>query len=152
MIDSGLSMPLMPVILFHLKQIFWFDVWPAIVGFTTIFCYQIYMRIGLSGARNKWLIFTLASLASMLALFGWTTMVRTTQMIPLYGCGVGLASLLASQIYAVTLPRHTRFRIPFPKAIWRSDERAIRRLHKAMGPQPVPRRTATPRSGYRDAA
>jgi len=46
MIDSGLSVPLLPAAWFHLRQFFWFNVWPVIVGFTTILCYQIYMRIG----------------------------------------------------------------------------------------------------------
>jgi hypothetical protein len=108
MIDSGLNIPLMPVMVFHLKQFFWFNVWPVNVGFTTFFCDQIYMRIGLGGIPNKTLVFALSSAASMLALFGWTTIVHTTRMIPLYGCGVGLASVVASQIYAVTLPRRTR--------------------------------------------
>src|SRR5215471_13862513 len=44
MIDSGLSVPLLPAAWFHLRQFFWFNVWPVIVGFTTILCYQIYMH------------------------------------------------------------------------------------------------------------
>jgi hypothetical protein len=132
MIDSGLNVPLLPLILFHAKQIFWLYMWPVAVGFLTIFCYQIYMRIGLTGARNKVLVFSLSSSASMIALFGWMTIVRTMRMIPLYALGVGLASVVASQIYAVTLPRHTRLCIPFPKVIWRGDEEAIRRIQEAM--------------------
>lgn len=77
MIDSALSIAVMPVALFHLKQFFWFNVWPVIVGFTTIVCYQIYMRIGLAGVRSKILVFALSSAASMMALFGWTTIVRS---------------------------------------------------------------------------
>jgi hypothetical protein len=53
-------------------------------------------------------------------------------MIPLYGCGVGLASVVVSQIYAITLPRRTRLQIPFPKVIWRSDEAAILQIHQTM--------------------
>ena len=132
MIDSSLHTPLWPLILFNAKQAFWFDLWPMVVGFMTIFCYQIYMRIGLMGARNKMLVFTLSSLASMLALFGWSTIVRTTRMIPLYACGVGLASVLSSQIYAVTLPRRTRLHIPWPKVIWRGDHAAIHKIQEAM--------------------
>lgn len=138
MIDSGLNIPLMPIVAFHLKQFFWFNVWPVVVGFTTILCYQIYMRIGLMGLRNKALVFSLSSAASMLALFGWTTIVHTARMIPLYGCGVGLASLLASQIYAVTLPRRTLLQIPFPKIVWRSDEAAIRQIQQAMAARRLP--------------
>ena len=132
MIDSSLHAPLWPLILFNAKQVFWFDLWPIVGGFMTIFCYQIYMRIGLMGARNKMLVFALSSFASMLALFGWTTIVRTTRMIPLYACGVGLASVLSSQIYAVTLPRRTRLHIPWPKVIWRGDHAAIRKIQEAM--------------------
>jgi hypothetical protein len=132
MIDSSLHAPLWPLILFNAKQVFWFDLWPMVVGFTTILCYQIYMRIGLMGARNKVMVFTLSSIASMVALVGWSTIVRTTRMIPLYACGVGLASVLSSQIYAVTLPRRTRLRIVWPKVIWRSDQAAIRKIQEAM--------------------
>lgn len=138
MIDSGLNIPLIPIVAFHLKQFFWFNVWPVIVGFATILCYQIYMRIGLMGMRNKTLVFALSSAASMLALFGWTTIVHTAHMIPLYGCGVGLASVVASQLYAVTLPRRTRFQIPFPKIIWRSDESAIREIQQAIAARRLP--------------
>ena len=138
MIDSGLSVPLLPAAWFHLRRFFWFNVWPVIVGFTTILCYQIYLRIGLAGIRNKTLVFALSSAASMLALFGWTTIVHTARMIPLYGCGVGLASVVASQLYAVTLPRRTRFQIPFPKVIWRTDESAIRQIQQAMAARRLP--------------
>jgi hypothetical protein len=138
MIDSALSIAAMPVALFHLKQFFWFNVWPVIVGFTTILCYQIYMRIGLAGGRSKVLVFVLSSAASMMALFGWTTIVRSARMIPLYGCGVGLASVVVSQIYAVTLPRRTRLQIPLPKVIWRSDESAILQIHQTMAGRRLP--------------
>ena len=132
MIDSTLGAPSVPIVLFHIKQIFWLNVWPMMVGFVTIFCYQIYSRIAVSGARSKLLVFLLSSIASMFAVFGWATIVRSTQMIPLYGCGVGLASVLMSQIYAVSLPRHRWLRVPFPKVIWRSDQAAIRRLQESM--------------------
>ena len=132
MIDSSLSAPILPVLLFHAKQIFWLDVWPLMVGFVTIFCYQIYSRIAVAGARSKTLVFFLSSIASMCAVFGWATIVRSTQMIPLYGCGVGLASVLVSQIYAVSLPPHRLLRIPFQKVIWRSDQAAIRKFQESM--------------------
>jgi hypothetical protein len=71
MIDSSLSAPILPVLMFHTKQIFWLDVWPLLVGFVTIFCYQIYSRIAVAGTRSKTLVFFLSSIASMCAVFGW---------------------------------------------------------------------------------
>jgi hypothetical protein len=132
MIDFSLNPPTMPVLMFQVKQFFWIDVWPILVGFATIFCYQIYTRIAFSGARSKAMVFAMSSIASMVTLFGWATIVRSTQMIPLYGCGVGLASVLVSQIYAVTLPRHRWLRVPLPKVVWRGDQAAIRRFHETM--------------------
>ena len=132
MIDSSLNAPLLPMLMFQLKQFFWLDLWPMLAGFATIFCYQIYTRIAVSGARSKTLVFVMSSMASMVTLFGWATIVRSTQMIPLYGCGVGLASVLVSQIYAVTLPRHRRLNIPVPKVVWRGDHAGIRQFQESL--------------------
>jgi len=73
----------------------------------------------------------MSSAACMFALFGWVTIVPSLQMIPLYGFGVGLASLLVSQIYAVTLPRHRWLRIPLAKVVWRGDQAAVRRFQES---------------------
>jgi len=133
MIDASLNAPLLPMLIFQLKQFFWLDLWPMLVGFATIFCYQIYARIPVSGAKSKTLVFAMSSTASMVTLFGWATIVRSTQMIPLYGCGVGLASVLVSQIYPVTLPRHRWLRVPFPKVVWSGDQDGVRRFQEAVG-------------------
>ncbi|MBV8846250.1 MAG: hypothetical protein JO307_25875 [Bryobacterales bacterium] len=132
MIDPTLNVPWLPVFLFDLKRIFFLDIWPLAVGFVTIFCYQIYGRIGSMGSRNKLLVFLVSSTASMTTLFGWATIIRSAQMIPLYGCGVGFASVLTSQIYGVTLPKHRFLRIPLPKVIWRSDHAAILQFQRSM--------------------
>ena len=120
------------MLMFQLQQFFWLDLWPMLVGFATIFCYQINTRIAVSGARSKTLVFVMSSTASMVTLFGWVTIVRSTQMIPLYGCGVGLASVLVAQIYAVTLPRHRRLNIPVPKVVWRGDHAGVRRFQESL--------------------
>jgi hypothetical protein len=117
---------------FHARQLFWMDVWPVLVGFLTIFCYQIYMRIGVMSARSKLTIFALSFGASALSLFGWATMVRSVGMIPLYACGVGLANLLSSQIYAVTLPRHPRWGVPWVHVVWRGDAEAVKRIRERL--------------------
>jgi hypothetical protein len=132
MIDSSLHPSLLPLVWFHARQLFWMDLWPVMVGFLTIFCYQIYTRIGGMGGRSKPLVFLLSSAASALSLFGWATMVRSMRMIPLYACGVGLANLLASQIYAVTLPRHPRWRVRIPRVVWRSDAEAVKRFRERL--------------------
>jgi hypothetical protein len=132
MIDPSLHLPWTVVVAFHLKRIFFLDIWPVVIGFVTIFCYQIYGRIGVMGGRSKLVIFSLSSIASMTALFGWATIIRSVQTIPLYGCGVGLASVLVSQIYAVSIARHRVLRVPYPKVIWRSDEAGIRNFQKEL--------------------
>ncbi len=132
MIDQSLHPALLPLLWFHARQLFWMDVWPVTVGFFTIFCYQIYSRIGVMTGRSKILVFALSFGASALSLFGWATMVRSMRMIPLYACGVGLANLLASQIYAVTLPKHSRWRIRYPRVIWRSDVESIKRIQERL--------------------
>src|SRR5438045_6987577 len=96
MIDHSLAIPPMAALVFHLKQGFWLYGWPMIIGFVTIFGYQILGRIVMMGTAKWPVVFALASAVSMISLFGWVTMVRSIVMIPPYGCGVGLASALMS--------------------------------------------------------
>jgi hypothetical protein len=138
MIDSSLHAPLLPLLLFHLRQLFWLDLWPVVLGFVTIFCFQIYSRVGLMGARNKLLVFVLSAAASALSLFGWAAIVRSTRTIPLCACGVGLANLLASQIHALTMPRHPRLRIRLPKVVWRGDQDTVRKYKEQLDAARMP--------------
>ena len=81
----------------------------------------------------KWpVVFGLASVVSMMSLFGWVTMVRGMQMIPFYGCGVGLASAMMSRVYAVTMPIHPRLKMRMPRVIWRGDAEGIEKLRQAL--------------------
>src|SRR5262249_32945002 len=132
MIDTSLHPSLAPLVWFHVRQIFWVDLWPVMVGFLTIFCYQIYTRISVMGGRSKLVVFLLSAAASAMSLFGWATMVRSMRMIPLYACGVGLANLLASQIYAVTLPHHPKLRIRWPEVVWRSDAESVKKIRERL--------------------
>ena len=68
----------------------------------------------------------------MISLFGWVTMVRFIGMIPLYGCGVGLASAMMSRIYAVTMPVHPKLKMPIIRVIWRGDTEGIQKLQQAL--------------------
>ena len=132
MIDHSLAIPPMAALVFHLKQGFWLYGWPMIIGFVTILGYQALGRVVMMGAAKWPVIFALASVVSMISLFGWVTMVRFIGMIPLYGCGVGLASAMMSRIYAVTMPVHPKLKMPIIRVIWRGDTEGIQRLQQAL--------------------
>jgi hypothetical protein len=117
---------------FHLKQGFWLYGWPMIIGFVTILGYQALGRVVMMGAAKWPVVFALASVVSMISLFGWVTMVRFIGMIPLYGCGVGLASAMMSRIYAVTMPVHPKLKMPVIRVIWRGDTEGIQKLQQAL--------------------
>src|ERR1700719_3821756 len=130
MIDPGLHPPLLPIAIFHLKQLWWLYLWPVAVGFTSISAFQLYVRVASSGRAKPVAIFLLSGGAAMFSLFGWVTMVRSLRMIPLYGCGVGLANVVMSRIYAVSLARHSWLRMRLPKVVWRGDPEEIRKLQQ----------------------
>ena len=132
MIDHALVISPFAALLFHLKQGFWLYAWPVVIGFLTILGYQALGRMVAMGSVKWPVVFVLASLVSMVSLFGWLTMVRRMGMIPLYGCGVGLASAMMSRVYAVTLPVHPRLKIRIVRVIWRGDTRGIERLRQAL--------------------
>jgi hypothetical protein len=132
MIDNSLVISPLPAVLFHLKQGFWLYGWPLVIGFLTIAGYQVLGRVVMIGALKWPAVFCLASIISMLSLFGWVTMVRSIEMIPFYGFGVGFASALMSRIYAITVPIHPRLRIRTPRVIWRGDKDEIQQFQKAL--------------------
>ena len=132
MIDHALVMSPLSAFVFHLKQGFWLYLWPMLIGFLTILGYQALGRIAMMGTAKWPLVFALASLVSMVSLFGWMMMVRRVEMIPLYGCGVGLASAMMSRVYAITTPVHPRLKMPMVRVIWRGDTRGIEQLQQAL--------------------
>ena len=132
MIDHSLVISPTAALLFHLKQGFWLYAWPMMIGFLTIVGYQVLGRIVMLGTAKWPLVFGMASAVSMLSLFGWVTMVRGMEMIPLYGCGVGLASAIMSRIYAITMPVHPRLKVRFLRVIWRGDTEGIEQLQQAL--------------------
>jgi hypothetical protein len=132
MIDHSLVISPVGAVLFHLKQAFWLYAWPMMIGFLTILGYQGVGRIAMQGTTKWPVIFGLASVVSMVTLFGWVTMVRSMQMIPFYGCGVGLASATMSRIYAITTPLHPRLKMRIIRVIWRGDAEGIDLLRQAL--------------------
>ncbi|HEY2844648.1 MAG TPA: hypothetical protein VGJ09_13400 [Bryobacteraceae bacterium] len=132
MIDPSLAISSQGALLFHLKQGFWLYGWPLLIGFLTIVGYQAMGRIVMLGSAKWPTVFALGSAVSMVSLFGWVTMVRSMGMIPFYGCGVGLASAIMSRVYAVTLPRHPRLKIPTVRVVWRGDAAGIVQLQQAL--------------------
>lgn len=132
MIDHSLVISPMAALAFHLKQGFWLYGWPMIIGFVTILGYQALGRVVMMGAAKWPVVFGLASVVSMLSLFGWVTMVRFIGMIPLYGCGVGLASAMMSRVYAITMPVHPQLKMRIIRVIWRGDKEGIEKLKQAL--------------------
>jgi hypothetical protein len=130
-IDHSLIISPFGAFLFQSKQLFWLYVWPMLAGFMTIVGYQVFSRVVMMGTAKWPVIFALSSSASMLSLFGWVMMVRGIWMIPFYGCGVGLASVLMSRIYAVLAPKHPRWKIRTLRIIWRGDLVGIEEVQKA---------------------
>jgi|GEM_PF-3005794 len=132
MIDSTLTVSPLPAAIFYLKQGFWLYGWPLLIGFLTIIGYQTLGRVVMLGTMKWPVVFCLASIVSMFSLFGWVTMVRSIEMIPFYGCGVGLASATMSRIYAITMPIHARFGVRTVRVIWRGDREGIRQLQESL--------------------
>jgi hypothetical protein len=131
MIDHSLAISPMATLAFHLKQAFWLYAWPMLAGFMTILGYQVFSRVVMMGTAKWPVTFLLSSSASMLSLFGWVMMVRGVRMIPLYGCGVGLASVLMSRVYAVMAPKHPRLKIRTLRIVWRGDLAGMEQVQKA---------------------
>ena len=102
------------------------------IGFVTILGYQALGRIVMMGTAKWPVVFGLASVVSMMSLFGWVMMVRGMEMIPLYGCGVGLASAMMSRVYAITMPIHPRLKMRITRVIWRGDTEGIEKLKQAL--------------------
>jgi len=119
-------------ILFHLKQGFWLYAWPMLIGFVTILGYQALGRVVMMGTLKWPIVFGLGSVVSMVSLLGWVMMVRGMNMIPFYGCGVGLASAMMSRVYAITMPVHPRLKLRIIRVIWRGDKQGIERLQQAL--------------------
>jgi len=132
MIDHSLVISPLGALLFHLKQGFWLYAWPMMIGFVTILGYQSLGRITMMGTAKWPTVFGLASVVSMVSLFGWMVMVRRVEMIPFYGCGVGLASAMMSRVYAVTMPIHPRLKMRMIRVIWRGDTKGIEQLQQAL--------------------
>src|SRR5678815_2337179 len=134
MIDPTLVISPTGAILFHLKQGFWLYGWPMIIGFLTILGYQALGRVVMMGTLKWPIVFGLGSVISMVSLVGWVMMARGMNMIPFYGCGVGLASAMMSRVYAITLPvipipGYPRLKIRALRVIWRGDASGIQQLH-----------------------
>jgi len=132
MIDHSLVISPQAALIFHLKQGFFLYVWPMLIGFLTILGYQTLGRVGMMGTAKWPVVFVLASLVSMISLFGWTMMVRGIPMIPFYGCGFGLAWAMMSRVYAILAPVHPRLKVRIPRVIWRGDKEGIEKLQKAL--------------------
>jgi hypothetical protein len=137
MVDHSLVISPMAALVFHLKQGFFLYGLPVIFGFLTILGYQSVGRISMMPAVKWPVVFGLASVVSMISLFGWMIMVRRMQMIPFYACGAGLASAMMSRVYAVTMPAiampiYPRLKIRVVRVIWRGDTEGIEKLQQAL--------------------
>ena len=133
MIDQSLTLSASTLTLYYLRKAFFLYFVPFLVGFATVVCYQVYSRIATSpAARRKLPVFLASALSAMAMMLGWSLMVRTMAMVPFYGCGVGLANVVTSQVYAVFMPVHRVLRFRFPKVVWRSDIVAVEDIRNRM--------------------
>jgi hypothetical protein len=132
MIDKTLLISPDGMFLFWEKHMFWGYIFPVLMGFFSVFCIQIYSRIG--GMRNIKMhtAFLCAAFSAMGNLWGWAHMVRTPAMIPFYGCGVGMAAAVMSRIYAIVKDQRTRWRVPLPRVIWKGNVVEIQALMERM--------------------
>jgi hypothetical protein len=143
-IDHSLVISPLAALLFHLKQGFWLCAWPMLIGFLTIFGYQVLGRVTMM-SNAKWpVVFVLGTGVSMISLFGWVVMVRGVRMIPFYGCGCGLASTLMSRVYAITMRVHPRLKMRMPRVIWRGDRVAIEQMQEALRTRAAAQTPAAP--------
>jgi len=147
MIDHTLMISPAGAILFHLKQGFWLYAWPMLIGFVTILGYQALGRVVMMGTLKWPIVFGLGSVVSMVSLLGWVMMVRGMNMIPFYGCGVGLASAMMSRVYAITLPIHPHLKIRILRITWRGDAAGIELLQQALKARKETLRENSARSG-----
>ena len=152
MIDHTLMISPAGAILFHLKQGFWLYAWPMLIGFVTILGYQGLGRVVMMGTLKWPIVFGLGSVVSMVSLLGWVMMVRGMNMIPFYGCGVGLASAMMSRVYAITLPvvsmkGFPRLKVRILRITWRGDAAGIELLQQALKARKETLRENSARSG-----
>lgn len=132
MIDHTLVISPTAALVFHLKQGFFLYAWPMLIGFVTVVGYQTLNKIGMVGTVKWPVLFLLASVVSMISLFGWVMMSRGMERIPLYGTGFGLGTAMMSRAYAITFPLHPRLNVRLPRITWRGDKEGIENLHKAL--------------------
>jgi hypothetical protein len=132
MIDHTLVISPAAALVFHLKQGFFLYAWPMLMGFVTVVGYQTLNKIGMAGTAKWPILFLLASVVSMITLFGWVMMSRGLERIPLYGMGFGLGTAMMSRVYALTLPIHPRLKMRFLRVTWRGDAEGIERLKQGL--------------------
>jgi hypothetical protein len=131
MIDKTLIPP-DGMFLFQAKQTFWLYFFPLLMGFTSVACIQVYSRIGMMRNIKMRTAFLCASTAAMINLWGWAHMARTPTMIPFYGCGVGLAAAVMSQIFAIIKKQRTPWKWQVPHVVWKGNVAEIEALKERM--------------------
>jgi hypothetical protein len=122
MIDKTLLLPPDAALWFHAKEYFWLYLYPLIMGFVSVLCMQVYMRVGQLGGVKARTAFLIAAGSAMVNLWGWAHMARTPAMIPFYGCGVGLMAALMTRVHALVMVR--RWGLRMPKVIWNGTTEA----------------------------
>jgi hypothetical protein len=113
-------------------MVFWSYVFPVFMGFFSVFCIQVYSRVGNLRDIKVHTAFLCAGVSAMVNLWGWAHMARTPAMIPFYGCGVGLAAAVMSRIFAIIKERRTPLKLPLPKIIWKGNTNEIEAFRKRV--------------------
>jgi hypothetical protein len=133
MIADGVVIPEWLLVWFHLRQLFWLYLFPALAGFIVVSLYMLHMRVmqgTLARGSRPIGVFLTESISTMANLFGWRFMFRTWQLIPLYALGVGLAYAVMSRVYAVRLRRIGCLLLP--RVIWRGNAAAIAQMQQEV--------------------
>ena len=141
MVDNTLALSQNALLWFHAKQIFWLYLFPVIMGFVSVLCMQIYMRVGQMGNVKARTAFLLAAGSAMINVWGWAHMARTPAMIPAYGCGVGSMAALMTRVYAIAL--HQRWGLRVPTVIWKGNPAAAAEF-RAQVSRTYPSKTSHP--------
>jgi hypothetical protein len=133
MIADGVVIPEWLLVWFHMRQLFWLYLFPALAGFIVVSLYMLHMRVmqgTLARGSRPIGVFLTGSISTMANLFGWRFMFRTWQLIPLYALGVGLAYAVMSRVYAVRLRRIGCLLLP--RVIWRGNAAAIAQMQQEV--------------------
>jgi hypothetical protein len=103
---------------------------PAALSFISVACFQILMRVSISGAPAT-AVFPLALFASGSMMGAFRTMGGGIAGVPGYALGIALGYTMMSRLYAIVPSGRTVFGKPLLKFVWRGDSNAVMQVERA---------------------